>query len=788
MTIKKTPGPKPKKGRQGVSQTGLKRRTKFVSLNVLPDELWLKVPRETTIYDALKDIDVSLQSDCGGLGKCGKCKVRVLTSIEPPSEAETNFLTESEINQGIRLACRTHIRQDMVIHVGESGASEDYFQILQTGERPLFNLDPLINKRLVTLPAHTEEEGISDFDRIKLAMGADYPNLTVSFHCLRRLPGSLRETGARGTAVLYENCLLDWQPWEKGESNYGLAFDIGTTTLVGKLINMADGSELAVVSRLNSQSRHGTDVLSRLQFVKAHAQGMEYLHALLLNDINRITKRLLEVGGLEPEDMFAVVVAGNTTMQHFFLGLDPLGIAEAPFSPVLTDGVIVKPADVGLQLHPEAIIAVMPVRSGYIGGDLISVILASGAAEQEDEMVLGLDIGTNGEIFLGNRKRLVTCSAAAGPALEGARISHGMIAKDGAIEAVGFEKGKFYLRDVGNIPPKGLCGSGLVDLVAVLLQIGIIDYEGLIVPPVNRIAAPLRDSVINHNGVNDFLIATSEQSYTNNPIYLTQKDVRELQLAKAAIGAGIAVLVDEMGITVDDIDRVYLAGALGNYVNPDSAMRIGLLPQVAPEIITSLGNAASTGASMALLSKYYWNMAETLSDSIDHIELSSHPDFNQYFIENIDFPGEEMLDLQKEEIGDVMKTVKVGDVMTSNYPVMVSVMPFREIGNFSRRTGHHGFPVLDEEGKLIGMVTLADLENALRNGNMDTPIGQTIDMEPLVAYPNQSLYEVLQAIDEDYGHIPVVDPQNPQHLMGVLRRHDIIRAYRSRVSTNLGGN
>jgi uncharacterized 2Fe-2S/4Fe-4S cluster protein (DUF4445 family) len=780
MTTNRYQKPRIKKKQAVIKSPAPMRRKKYVSLNVLPDDLWLKVQRGTTIYDALQNTDVELGGDCGGLGKCGKCKVRVLTSIEPPSMEEAGFLDESDVNQGVRLACRTSIEDDMVIHVGEPGASEEYIQILKTGERPLFQLDSLVNKRLVTLPAYPlEDEGISDLDRIKLVMGSEYPDLTASFHCLRKLPGRLRESGAHGTAVMHGNRLLDWQTWEKGQHNYGLTFDLGTTTLVGKLINLQDGSEVAVVSRLNSQFRHGTNVLSRLQFVKEHSQGLEYMHDLLINDVNRITRRLLEVGGLAPEDIFVAVVAGNTTMQHFFLGLDPMGIAEAPFSPVLTDGLMVKPADVGLQLHPEAVICAMPVRSGYIGGDLISVILASGAAEQESEMVLGLDIGTNGEIFLGNSRRLLTCSAAAGPALEGARISSGMIAKDGAIEAVGFEKGRFYLRDVGNIPPKGLCGSGLVDLVAVLLQVGIIDNEGLIVPPVHRVGEPLRASVINRDGANDFLVATPEQSYHKKPIYLTQKDVRELQLAKAAISAGIATLIDEMGITVDDIDRVCLAGALGNYVNPYSAMRIGLLPNVEPEKIISLGNAASTGASMALLSKYYWQMANELSDSIEHVELSSRLDFNQYFVEHMDFPGVELLDVNHEGVGDVMKMVKVGDVMTRDYPTMISTMPVSEIGNLSRNTGHHGFPVLDEMGRLMGVVTLADLENALRSGKADIPIGYVIDKSPMVAYPEQTLYEVLQASDEDYGHIPVVDPLDRGKLLGLLRRHDIIRAYRN---------
>ncbi len=778
MTMKKSQAAKPGKGQTAIKPPS-KRRSRYVSLNVLPNDLWLKVARGTTIYDALLNTEVELNGECGGLGKCGKCKIRALSSIEPPTEEEKPFLDESEVNQGIRLACRTTINEDMVIFVGEAATSEEYIQILKTGERPVFHLNPLISKKLVTLPAYPlETEGLSNLDLIKLAIGTDYPDLQASFHCLRGLPQKLKQLGNQGVAVLYEDKMLAWQSEEQGRRNYGLTFDVGTTTLVGKLVDLMDGNEIAVVSRLNSQSKHGTNVLSRLQFIKEHSQGQEYMHDLLMNDINRIVRRLLQVAELEPHDIFAAVVAGNTTMQHFFLGLDPSGIAELPFSPVLTDGLVVKPADVGLQLHPEAAICTMPVKSGYIGGDLISTIIASGAAEQDTHLVLGLDIGTNGEIFLGNRKRILTCSAAAGPALEGAKISHGMIARDGAIEAVGFEKGRFYLRDVGNIPPRGLCGSGLVDLVAVLLQIGIIDSEGVIRPPKHRMSEPLRESVISKNGVYDFLVATPEQSYDNKPIYLTQKDVRELQLAKGAIAAGIATLMDEMGVTVDDIDRICLAGALGNYVNPHSAMRIGLLPQVDIDKITPLGNAASTGASMALLSKHYWQMANSLNDFIEHIELSSRMDFNQYFIDHMNFPGEELLDVERAGVGEVMRKVKVQDVMTRNYPTMVSSMQVREIGSLSRRTGHHGFPVLDNDGRLVGVVTLADLEHSLRNGTADLPVDNIVDKSPLVAYPEQSLYDVMQASDEDYGHIPVVDPEDNKSLLGVLRRHDFIKALR----------
>ncbi len=317
---------------------------------------------------------------------------------------------------------------------------------------------------------------------------------------------------------------------------------------------------------------------------------------MLLHDINTLISRLIKAADLQPTDILVAIAAGNTSMQHFFLCLDPTGIAQAPFSAVINDGIISKASDAGLLLHPEALLYLMPSKSGYIGGDMISVILASQAAEQEHSIILGLDLGTNGEIFLGNAKRMLTCSTAAGPALEGARISSGSIAKAGAIEGARLQNGKLQYKDIGNISPISICGSGLVDLTAILVTCGIIDSEGLISPPTEKGTETLQDKVIEHNGVYDFLIASAEESYHKKPIYLTQKDVRELQYAKAAIAAGIQILIKEWGITHHEIDYIYLAGALGNYVDKYSAMQIGLIPMIEPERIFSLGNAASAGA------------------------------------------------------------------------------------------------------------------------------------------------------------------------------------------------
>jgi len=624
------------------------RRPRYVWLNVLPDDLRLRVRKGETIWKALQRTNVELGGECGGLGTCGKCKVKVLSSTGPPSEEEQELLDEEELKQGIRLACRVVLNHDMVVSTIEAASKAEYFQILTTSHilntphLSRMRIDPLIEKRTITIPPEFQDKGASALDRVRLAMGTEYQDMKAPLECLRTLPEMLEKTQFHGVAVLHDNCLMAWQSREKKRRHYGLIFDLGTSTLVGKLINLADGSEAGVFSCLNSQSKYGTNVISRLQYIKERKHGLQRLHRLLLRDLNWITARLLEAPGLDPSDIFVAVAAGNTTMQHLLLNLDPSAIAEAPFSPVLTDGLIVKAADVGLELHPEALLYVMPAKSGYIGGDLMSVVLASGAWEQEDEIILGLDLGTNGEIFLGNGKRLMTCSAAAGPAFEGAGISHGMIAKAGAIEGVDFEGGRLHYRVIGNIAPKGICGSGLVELVAVLLQLGIIDYEGLIRPPREKSATSLGSAVVSRSDVYGFLIASAEESYHHEPIYLTQNDIRELQLAKGAIAAGITILMDEMGIGTEDIDHVFLSGALGNYVNPYRAACIGLLPGLDSEIVTSLGNAASTGASMVLVSKDYWQRANELAHSIEHVELSHRHDFNQYFIEHMDFPKQNM--------------------------------------------------------------------------------------------------------------------------------------------------
>jgi uncharacterized 2Fe-2S/4Fe-4S cluster protein (DUF4445 family) len=649
---------KRRKGRNKKNRGALaKRRAKALKklgtawLNVLPFDQWLSVPKKTTLLAALRAADIDLPSDCGGNGKCGKCKVRILTSTRAPSAREVgDLLSDEEIGQGIRLACKKTIKKDLTVYIGESEPDLDYFQILKAGSAPIVAFDPLVIQQTIDIGAKQHSDNRSTVHRLKAALGCADAKLTPSLSCLRSLSGRLSQPEINGTAVVHqqegERTLLAWNPGRPGPS-YGVVFDLGTSTLVATLVNLCDGRHEAAVSCLNSQSKYGADVLTRLQHVEQDKQGLERLHLLLLHNLNNLIKRLLQTAGLQPADIFIAVAAGNTTMQHFLLQIDPTGIAHIPFSPVVNDGFIAKAANVGLALHPEAVLYIMPSQSGYIGGDMLSVILASQVTEQDEKVVLGLDLGTNGELFIGNRKRLLTCSTAAGPAFEGAKISSGSIAKAGAIEGVRFKDGDLHYKDIGNIKPISICGSGLVDLVAVMLDCGAIDRTGRIRMPRGENMGALRKRIVPRGGVNDFLVASATESYHGKPIYLTQKDVRELQVAKSAIAAGITILAHELGIAPREIDYIYLAGALGNYIDKISGQRIGMLPKIEPERIISLGNAASAGAAMVLLSRLYWKKAKLLADTIEHVELSTRPDFSEHFIANMRFPHETYADWSK---------------------------------------------------------------------------------------------------------------------------------------------
>ena len=308
-----------------------KKVTKKVWLNILPDDVWIKVQRDTTVYKALQNTEIELEGDCGGLGKCGKCKIRVITPLGKPSKETIALLDPDELEEGVRLACRTKIRKNLAIYTEELNGETEFFQILKHGHMPPVELTPLIERRLVTIPPPSLENPLSDVQRIREALSPQFRDLKTTYRCLFSLYKNLRTTHFDGAAIIHNNCLLEWQPRDSIGGVFGLIFDLGTSTLVGKLVNLIEGQEVAVISRFNSQRKYGADVISRIQHIKGHPKRLVHLQKLLVRDLNLITKRLLESFKLKPKDILVAVAAGNTTMQHFLLSLD---LAELPKPPL----------------------------------------------------------------------------------------------------------------------------------------------------------------------------------------------------------------------------------------------------------------------------------------------------------------------------------------------------------------------------------------------------------------------------------------------------------------------
>lgn len=413
------------------------------------------------------------------------------------------------------------------------------------------------------------------------------------------------------------------------ERVFGLASDIGTTTVVLKLANMKSGECIATESALNPQSSLGDDVISRINFAGTK-NGLSRLHNLIIDCFNELTGRLCKKTGIDRKEIFEVCIVGNTTMNHLFLKMPVKGLGVSPYKAYNTDAQQLYPAEAGLQINPKGNIYSAANIQSFLGSDTTAAALACGIG-QTDKKTLLVDIGTNGEVVLGNKTKLLAASCAAGPAFEGARISRGSRAQGGAIEAVELKEDDLEVKIIGGLPADSICGSGLIDAAAVLAELGIIDPSGRIVKPV-KLSAKISQRIVEEDGQPAFLLAKGHRD-----ILLTQNDIRQLQLAKAAIRAGIRILQNKIGIDDNDIEQVFLAGAFGNYIRKENAVRIGLLPKLPIERIHFIGNAASSGAIMMLLSSKQRDYASKLAKRMEHIETAKERDFEQIFTSQMAF-------------------------------------------------------------------------------------------------------------------------------------------------------
>ncbi|MHB0868662.1 MAG: ASKHA domain-containing protein, partial [Chloroflexota bacterium] len=584
----------------------------------LPDGAEAWVPSGSTLLAAAAAAHVAIDAPCGDRGICGKCRVRVASPLEPPTLPELTLIPPEEIQQGWRLACQARVVGDTTVTVPE--------RALQPAVVPLSEIEPhpAVRKLHLRLPEPTLEDPISDAARLRRALAGEIPDLSMDLPALQRLPQALSAASYDVTAVAVGKRLVALETGGTSTSCAGLAVDLGTTSVVAILVDLVTGRTLGVESRLNGQANYGADVISRITHATSQPKGLQELQSAAVATINSALADLLKRTGIDREQIYEAVVVGNSCMNHLLLGINPASLAAAPYQPVVAEPVSCRAQELGIAINPSGQLYTLPNVAGFVGSDTVAVILAT-AMHRSEEIRLAIDLGTNGEIVLGNRDRLLTCSTAAGPAFEGAKISAGMRATEGAIERVWIHDGEVKTQVIGSGGAIGLCGSGLLDAVAQMRGAGLLNGGGRLISPEKADGAvvPRLLQRLVRDGAQGFVLARRGR----RPVVLTQADVRQFQLAKGAIRAGISILLKEFGIGEGDVSEILLAGAFGSYVNPASAKAVGLVPPLPIDRITAVGNAAGQGAVMALLSTDLREQANLIARTAEHVELSARSDF-----------------------------------------------------------------------------------------------------------------------------------------------------------------
>lgn len=610
-----------------------------VRLHFQPSDKEFRVPPGVTVFDAASWNGIAIDSTCGGHGTCKKCKVRIMDGSIPISALDIRAFTGDELRSGWRLACRAQAMGDLQIDVPPL-TTRPKAATVGVGRQVI--LRPAVQKRYVELAEPTLADQVTDVDRVLAQI--DDLELRVDLRVVRTLGRLLRANDFKVTAVIVDDVLIDVEPGDTSALRYGVAYDLGTTTVVATLLDLATGTPVAVRSMLNKQQPFGADVITRISSTMLDPTALDRLRDLAQETLDQLTQEVCEAGGVDPNNVYEVALAGNATMTQLVLGVDPEPLGVAPFILAVSGYPELFASDLGVHVHPGARAVVFPALGAYVGGDIVAGVLASGM-ERDRRVRLFIDVGTNCEIVLGNADRLVATAAPAGPAFEAASIKCGMRAADGAIEVVKVVDDQLTISVIGDVKAQGLCGSGLVDAVAELARVGILDHSGRFVTDEEAaaISPGLAGNLITLDGERLFVLAWHGKPGIvrdrSDIVYLSQRDVRELQFAKAAISTGWHLLLEETGLTEADVSQVLLAGSFGTYLSPASAIRIGLVPKMSVMRIVSAGNVAGEGAKMALLSKADRAGATALLEEVEYVELSDRSDFNDKFIDQLAFPG-----------------------------------------------------------------------------------------------------------------------------------------------------
>ncbi len=607
-----------------------------VDLAFQPSGTRVRVPPGVTLFDAASWNGIAIDSTCGGHGTCKKCKIRITDGSVPTSPLDARAFSPDELRDGWRLACRALATADLQIEVPPL-VTRPKAATVGVGRQVI--LRPAAQKRYLELDEPTLADQRTDLERV--LAGVDDLELRVDLGVLRSIGSVLRAADYKVTAVIVDDVLIDVQPGDTTARLYGIAFDLGTTTVVATLLDLTTGTPLGVASMLNKQQPFGADVITRISAVMMDPDALGTLARLAHETLAELTADVCGQAGVDPAEVCEVALAGNATMTHIALGIDPEPLGVAPFIMAARQLPEVRAADLGLPVHPRARAFPFPAFGAYVGGDITAGLIASGM-DRDSRLRLFVDIGTNCEIVLGSRDWLLATAAPAGPAFEGAAIRCGMRAADGAIEVVSMTPDGLDLRVIGDAEPAGLCGSGLVDAVASLVSVGLLDGSGRLVPEDQAAAlAPGLAGRLTALGQERVFVLhwLGEPGDVARSIYLSQRDVRELQFAKAAIATGWRILLEEAGLVPGDIQQVLLAGSFGSYLSPGNAIRLGLVPKLPVLRVVSAGNVAGEGAKMALLSVRERAGALALQEEVRYVELSDRGDFNDAFVDQLQFPS-----------------------------------------------------------------------------------------------------------------------------------------------------
>ncbi len=632
------------------------------------------VEKGISLIEASRRLGVDIETLCGEKKVCGKCRVRIEEGMfdkfgivsgaahaSPWEQGEAKFISPSEREKGYRLACAARVQGDLLVYVPEE--SRGGVQVVSKFLRDLpVQWNPAVKLYRVQLPEPSFEDQIADWERVQRGLETDHglKGLTIDHRALMRVPETLRKGRFQVTVAVWMDREVIGIVAGAPSDYYGLAVDVGTTTVAAYLCNLSDMKVEAAVSMMNPQCRYGEDVISRITYHQSHPDGLERMSADIIGALNTLLGRACDsfnrknapAGGhdeagpalLTPEEVIDMTIVCNTVMHHILLRLNPEYVGSAPFAPVIHHSLDVKARDLGITLHESAYVHMLPNEAGFVGADNVAVLIAE-EPQKGDQMQLIIDIGTNGELALGNRHKIVSASCATGPAFEGAQLTFGMRAAPGAIERVVIdpETHEADYKVIGNdlwrsssdperMKVKGICGSGVLDAVAEMFLAGIIARSG-------AFAAEQKSGrcrVNSETGIAEFVLAWKEETTIGRDVVITQGDIRQIQLAKGALYCGCKLLKKRLGI--EEVDVVKIAGAFGSHIDPKKALIIGLFPDCDLSRIVSVGNAAGDGARLALLDRGKREEADRLARSVEYFELSTDPDFHIEFVEAMQIP------------------------------------------------------------------------------------------------------------------------------------------------------